>query len=319
MLADSWRALSARGAIQPGGTRGAGASSPYFSFGSDVVTRGRAATFREKGSFARQLWTVTVSRSVYRDRECVSDCSALTNGCSDLDCSVIGFCIFPTIKLGMHKMELGDSVYAAERIMKKRIRKVSFISLQNIAVTDSNLAKLACEITYQWRVWLVRFICKLLVSQHANAWLFMLAPNIKTCFYNALYKMLRMNVVYILWINPSIVRWRQLFRNYRKGFVFLFMRVFRSLLLLRVPLHKSCVKTGGHSEKLNKFLYNRCPSLDKFLTVNKFGRTVWGVTLPYCNVHFFTIFFESCPVTNLIPTLITINFAFGFSFLFALS
>lgn len=240
-------------------------------------------------------------------------------GSQYLDCSVIGFCIFPTIKLGMHKMELGDSVYAAERIMKKRIRKVSFISLQNIAVTDSNLAKLACEITYQWRVWLVRFICKLLVSQHANAWLFMLAPNIKTCFYNALYKMLRMNVVYILWINPSIVRWRQLFRNYRKGFVFLFMRVFRSLLLLRVPLHKSCVKTGGHSEKLNKFLYNRCPSLDKFLTVNKFGRTVWGVTLPYCNVHFFTIFFESCPVTNLIPTLITINFAFGFSFLFALS
>lgn len=31
-------------------------------------------------------------------------------------------------KLGMHKMELGDSVYAAERIMKKRIRKVSFVS-----------------------------------------------------------------------------------------------------------------------------------------------------------------------------------------------
>lgn len=26
----------------------------------------------------------------------------------------------------MHKMGLGDSVYAAERIMKKRIRKVSF-------------------------------------------------------------------------------------------------------------------------------------------------------------------------------------------------
>lgn len=49
-------------------------------------------------------------------------------------------------------MELGDSVYAAERIMKRRIRKVSFISLQNIGVTDSNLAKLACEITYQWRV-----------------------------------------------------------------------------------------------------------------------------------------------------------------------
>lgn len=30
-------------------------------------------------------------------------------------------------KLGMHKMELGDRVYAAERIMKKRIRKVSFV------------------------------------------------------------------------------------------------------------------------------------------------------------------------------------------------
>ncbi|KAF9802271.1 hypothetical protein SFRURICE_008953 [Spodoptera frugiperda] len=48
-------------------------------------------------------------------------------------------------------MELGDSVYAAERIIRKRIRKVSFISLQNIAVTDSNLAKHACEITYQRR------------------------------------------------------------------------------------------------------------------------------------------------------------------------
>lgn len=51
----------------------------------------------------------------------------------------------------MHKMELGDSVYAAERIIRKRIRKVSFISLQNIAVTDSNLAKHACEITYRRR------------------------------------------------------------------------------------------------------------------------------------------------------------------------
>lgn len=29
----------------------------------------------------------------------------------------------PPIKLGMHKMELGDSVFAAERIMKRRIRK----------------------------------------------------------------------------------------------------------------------------------------------------------------------------------------------------
>lgn len=30
----------------------------------------------------------------------------------------------------MHKMELGDSVYAAERIMKKRIRKVSLFLLR---------------------------------------------------------------------------------------------------------------------------------------------------------------------------------------------
>lgn len=46
-----------------------------------------------------------------------------------LDCSVfiLDFSISPPSKLGMHKMELGDSVYAAERIMKKRIRKVSFI------------------------------------------------------------------------------------------------------------------------------------------------------------------------------------------------
>lgn len=34
-----------------------------------------------------------------------------------------------TAKLGTHKMELGDSVYAAERIIKKRIRNVSISSL----------------------------------------------------------------------------------------------------------------------------------------------------------------------------------------------
>lgn len=96
------------------------------------------------------------ARRVCSDIECVSDCSALPNGCSELDHNTwiavffgFGFVLYQPIKLGMHKMELGDSVYAAERIMKKRIRKVSFISSQNIRVTDSNLAKLACEITYQ--------------------------------------------------------------------------------------------------------------------------------------------------------------------------
>lgn len=49
-------------------------------------------------------------------------------GSHSLDCSVIlDFSIWKSSKLGMHKMELGDSVYAAERIMKKRIRKVSVI------------------------------------------------------------------------------------------------------------------------------------------------------------------------------------------------
>lgn len=47
-----------------------------------------------------------------------------------------------------------------------------------------------------------------------------------------------MIVVYILFINPSIVMWRQLFRNYRKGFVFLFTGVFQFLLLSGVPLHR---------------------------------------------------------------------------------
>lgn len=140
-----------------GGARGAGASSPYFSFDCDFVRRGRAAACREKGSFTRQLWTVTVWKGVLWQRMCIGlQCATKRMqwfGSQYLDCSDFGFGFFtfPTIKLGMHKMELGDSVYAAERIMKKRIRKVSFISLQNIAVTDSNLAKLACEITYQRR------------------------------------------------------------------------------------------------------------------------------------------------------------------------
>lgn len=41
----------------------------------------------------------------------------------------------------MHKMELGDSVYAAERIMKKRIRKVSFIFIILLTWTALKLAK----------------------------------------------------------------------------------------------------------------------------------------------------------------------------------
>lgn len=41
----------------------------------------------------------------------------------------------------MHKMELGDSVYAAERIMKKRIRKVSFIFIFFLTLTVLKLAK----------------------------------------------------------------------------------------------------------------------------------------------------------------------------------
>lgn len=61
----------------------------------------------------------------------MTDCGAPTIGCSVkgshiLDCSVFWIWILYQIyltKLGMHKMELGDSVYAAERIMKKRIRK----------------------------------------------------------------------------------------------------------------------------------------------------------------------------------------------------
>lgn len=46
----------------------------------------------------------------------------------------------------MHKMELGDSVYAAERIMKKRIRKVSFVYIAitpQLILSSTNLAKLA--------------------------------------------------------------------------------------------------------------------------------------------------------------------------------
>lgn len=78
-----------------------------------------------------------------------------------------GFGFFTTpAKLGMHKMELGDSVYAAERIMKKRIRKVSFTSfvLTNTA-TDPNLAKPAFEITYQPQLLFGAPYCKLHVSQ----------------------------------------------------------------------------------------------------------------------------------------------------------
>ncbi|CAK1552202.1 unnamed protein product [Leptosia nina] len=69
------------------------ASSPYFSFHWDRAERGRlnvARKDRSRGNF-----------------EPVSGLSR--HGQSS--------------KLGMHKMELGDSVYAAERIMKKRIRK----------------------------------------------------------------------------------------------------------------------------------------------------------------------------------------------------
>lgn len=61
----------------------------------------------------------------------MSDCGARI-GCSDrialtgLQCTIWICQLEGTIiKLGMHKMELGDSVYAAERIMKKRTRKVS--------------------------------------------------------------------------------------------------------------------------------------------------------------------------------------------------
>lgn len=45
-------------------------------------------------------------------------------------------------------MELGDSVYDAERIMKKRIRKVSFDSGFAKATPASEFAKRACEIAY---------------------------------------------------------------------------------------------------------------------------------------------------------------------------
>jgi hypothetical protein len=45
----------------------------------------------------------------------------------------------------MHKMELGDSVYAAERIMKKRIRRVSFYLIHEIS---ASLAILVLNITF---------------------------------------------------------------------------------------------------------------------------------------------------------------------------
>lgn len=86
-------------------------------------------------------------------------------------------------------MELGDSVYAAERIMKKRIRKVSFTSFAfTNTATDPNLAKPAFEITYQPQLLFGAPYCKLHVSQQTIAYLFLLAPNFKTCLNNALYK-----------------------------------------------------------------------------------------------------------------------------------
>lgn len=84
---------------------------------------------------------------MYCDRECELDCSALQFGCSEritlagLQCFYLDFSISPPSKLGMHKMELGDSVYAAERIMKKRIRKVSFIFIILLTWTVLKLAK----------------------------------------------------------------------------------------------------------------------------------------------------------------------------------
>lgn len=118
------------------GTRGAGAASPFFSLFCELVGRGRRC--RAPGEpFARQLWTVTVLGEWIVTGKCVSDCGAQQLGCSDRITTIwiavflLGFWHFvPPSKLGMHKMELGDSVYAAERIMKKRIRKVSLLLLR---------------------------------------------------------------------------------------------------------------------------------------------------------------------------------------------
>ncbi|CAG9585660.1 unnamed protein product [Danaus chrysippus] len=53
------------------------------------------------------------------------------------------------IKLGMHKMELGDSVYAAERIMKKRTRKVSLTPCDTASSHSVHNVLTKPEITYR--------------------------------------------------------------------------------------------------------------------------------------------------------------------------
>lgn len=108
-------------------------------------------------------------------------------GSHSLDCSVIWiFEFYKPSKLGMHKMELGDSVYAAERIMKKRIRNVSFLLQNQRHHTIFELAK-AFEITYQ-PLYLFGALIQLTACFAINdrLLLFLLAPNFKTRLNNAL-------------------------------------------------------------------------------------------------------------------------------------
>lgn len=65
-----------------------------------------------------------------------------------------------------------------------------------------------------------------------------------------------MIVVYILFINPSIVMWRQLFRNYRKGFVFLLRVFFDSYYYQQESPYISLYKDWGPQWETEYFFIN---------------------------------------------------------------
>lgn len=320
MLADWWLALSARSVQRAGGTRGAGHPPPTSVStvplrGEDVSLRAATRIVRAATLNSDSVKKCVVTENVYRIAVHYQTDAVIWIAILGLQWFWIWIPLFKlSTKLGMHKMELGDSVYAAERIIRKRIRKVSFISLQNIAVTDSNLAKHACEITYQRRS-IGDFICKLLVSQHANAWLFCLHRISKHALITLYIKCMAAHdcstfclLIPVLWRDGSC---SEIIARVLCSFSRVF---FYSYYYQESPY--ICVRRLGASVRNWILLYKRCPSRDyiKFLTVNKFGRDVWGVTLRYCNMPFLIIFLEPFPVTNLILILITINTAFWFWF-----